>query len=491
MSYTPPDPARWARSRAHQAAMHRLVPGGAHTYARGDDQMPEAMPVVIARGHGCRVEDVDGNRYIEYGMGLRAVTLGHAEPRVTAAAAEWLARGVGFSRPASIEREAAEAFLDLIPGAERVKFCKDGSSATTAAVKLARAATGRDTVAVCHEHPFLSQDDWFIGTTDMDAGIPQAVRDLTVAFPYGDLDALAAVLDAQPRSGTGAVACVVMEATRGAGDPAAYLHAAQALCRARGAVFVLDEMITGFRWHARGAQGLYGLTPDLSTFGKALANGFSVSALAGRADLMDLGGMTTDRDRVFLLSSTHGAETHALAAAVAAMTITRDDDPVGVMDRAGARLRRGAEQAIAAAGVSGFVGVAGRDSNLVFTTADAAGRPSQPYRTLMLQELTRRGILGPSFVVSAAHDDAAVDETVDAFAAACRVYRDALDAGSVEPFGVGRPVQPAIRRASGTVWTSPAPAKSAPANPASPTSARAPSSTTSGAFPIHSHTPSS
>ncbi len=450
-TYSPPDPSRWAASRAHQDAMHRLVPGGAHTYARGDDQMPEAMPVVVARGQGCRVEDVDGNRYVEYGMGLRAVTLGYAEPRVVAAAAEWLQRGTGFSRPASIERAAAETFLDLIPTAERVKFCKDGSSATTAAVTLARAATGRDLVAVCSDHPFLSQHDWFMGTTDMDAGIPSVVQNLTVGFPYGDSAALEAVLDAH----AGRVACVVMEATRGADDPTAYLHAVQAACRARGVVFVLDEMITGFRWHARGAQHLYGITPDLSTFGKALANGFSVSALAGRADLMDLGGMETEADRVFLLSSTHGAETHALAAAVAAMRITLGDDAVGTMERAGARLRRGADQAIDAAGVRGFVGVAGRDSNLVFTTADADGIASQPYRTLMLQELTRRGILGPSFVVSAAHDDDAIDQTVDVFAEACLVYRDAIDAGSVAGFGVGRPVQPALRRRAGLVWTAP------------------------------------
>ena len=448
MTYSPPDPARWAASRAHQVAMHRLVPGGAHTYARGDDQMPEAMPVVIARGQGCRVEDVDGNRYVEYGMGLRAVTLGLAEPRVTAAAAEWLQRGVGFSRPASVERDAAEAFLGLVP-AERVKFCKDGSSATTAAVKLARAATGRDLVAVCRDHPFLSQDDWFIGTTDMDAGIPDAVKALTVSFPYGRLDALELLFDARP----GAVACVVMEATRGADDPTDYLRGVQALCAARGAVFVLDEMITGFRWHAGGAQTLYGLRPDLSTFGKALGNGFAVSALAGRADLMDMGGMTTDRDRVFLLSSTHGAETHALAAAVAAMRVYRDEEPIAAMDRAGRRLREGAVQAIAYAGLAGYVGIAGRDSNLVFTTADAECRPSQAYRTLMLQELTRRGILGPSFVVTAAHDDDAIDETVDAFAQALLVYRDAIDMGSVEAFGVGRPVQPAIRRRAGVVWT--------------------------------------
>jgi glutamate-1-semialdehyde 2,1-aminomutase len=454
MTYRPPDPSRWARSRAHQARAHRLIPGGAHTYARGDDQMPEAMPVVVARGEGCRVWDVDGNGYVEYGMGLRAVTLGHAEPRVTAAAAAWLSRGACFSRPSSVELEAAEAFLGLVRGAEQVKFCKDGSSATTAAVKLARAATGRDLAAVCTDHPFLSQDDWFIGTTDMDAGIPDAVKGLTVGFRYGDLDALDALFDAHD----GRIACVVMEATRGADDPTAYLRGVQAICHARGAVFVLDEMITGFRWSAGGAQGLYGVTPDLSTFGKALANGFAVSALAGRADLMGLGGMETDRDRVFLLSSTHGAETHALAAAVATMEIYAaggaDGGPVEAMERAGARLRAGVEQAVRAAGVERFVGVVGRDSNLVYSTADPDGRPSQPYRTLLLQELARRGVLAPSLVVSAAHDDGAIDETVEAFGGALITYRDALDAGSVEPFGVGRPVQPAIRRRSGTVWTS-------------------------------------
>ena len=302
--FEPPDLSRYARSRAHQKRAHCVIPGGAHTYSRGDDQMPEAMPVVLERGEGCRVWDVDGNAYIEYGIGLRAVTLGHAEPRVTAAASEWLTRGTNFSRPSVIELAAAEVFLDLIPGAERVKFCKDGSSAITAAIKLARAATGRDLVAYCSDHPFLSQDDWFIGSTPMDAGIPQAVKDLSIGFSYGDLDALRAALDAR----AGEVACIVMEATRGDGNPGEYLRGVAELCRQRDVVFVLDEMITGFRWSEHGAQGLFGVQPDLSTFGKALANGYSVSALAGRADLMDLGGLTTDQARVFLLSSTHGAE---------------------------------------------------------------------------------------------------------------------------------------------------------------------------------------
>ena len=449
MTFQPPDLDRYAGSRAHQRRAHAAIPGGAHTYARGDDQMPEPMPVVLARGEGCRVWDVDGNAYIEYGIGLRAVTLGHAEPRVTAAATEWLGRGTNFSRPATVELEAAERLLALLPAADRVKFCKDGSSATTAAVKLARAATGRDLVAFCHDHPFLSQDDWFIGTTAMDAGIPQPVKNLTVGFPYGDVEALCAVLDAH----AGRVACVVMEATRGPGDPGAYLRAVAEACRQRGVVFVLDEMITGFRWSERGAQGLFGVEPDLSTFGKALANGHSVSALAGRAELMDLGGLATDAPRVFLLSSTHGAETHALAAAIETMRICEADDVAGQLMAQGARLRAGVEQAIAQAGLDGIVGVAGRDCNLVFTTAGPDGEASQAYRTLFLQELTRRGILAPSFVVSTAHDDAAIDETVDAVAGALRAYELAIDAGSTDGFLVGRPVQPVLRRFNGPVWS--------------------------------------
>lgn len=449
MPFDLPDLTRYAGSRAHQRRAHAVIPGGAHTYARGDDQMPEPMPVVIERGDGCRVWDVDGNRYIEYGIGLRAVTMGHAEPRVTAAATEWLTRGTNFSRPSVVELEAAEAFLDLIPGAERVKFCKDGSSATTAAIKVARAATGRDLVALCADHPFLSQDDWFIGTTPMDAGIPQAVKDLTIVFPYGDLDALRHTLDTR----AGEVACIVMEATRDDGDPGDYLRAVAEICRQRDVVFVLDEMITGFRWSEHGAQGLFGVTPDLSTFGKALANGYSVSALAGRAELMDLGGLATDQPRVFLLSSTHGAETHALAAAIATMQIGKADDVSGQLMERGAKLRRGVEQAVQAAGLEGRVGVSGRDCNLVFYTRGPGGTPSQSYRTLFLQELTRRGILAPSFVITTAHDDSAIDETVEAVSGALDVYSQALDAGSVDGFLVGRAVQPVFRRHAGRVWS--------------------------------------
>ena len=207
---------RFEESKRLRERAHRLVPGGAHTYAKGDDQYPEEAPGFIARGSGSHVWDVDGNEFIEYGAGLRSVTLGHAFPEVVEAAARAMRGGSNFVRPARIELEMAERMLSIIPGAEMVKFAKNGSDVTTAAVKLARAFTGRDLVAVCAEHPFFSTDDWFIGITPMDAGIPKAISDLTVKFRYNDLDSLDQLFAANP----GRIACIVMEAAT-AVEPAA------------------------------------------------------------------------------------------------------------------------------------------------------------------------------------------------------------------------------------------------------------------------------
>ena len=211
---------------------------------------------------------------------------------------------------------------------------------------------------------------------------------------------------------------------------------------------VLDEMITGFRWSAHGAQHVYGVTPDLSCWGKAMGNGFAVSALAGRREVMELGGLNTDADRVFLLSTTHGPETTGLAAFIAVADAYTSGDPVGLMEQAGRDLASGVRAAAEAAGVSEHVTVSGRPSCLVFGTRDADGVPSQAWRTLFLQELLRRGVLGQSFVTSAAHTADDVAHTVSAVAEACRVYRDALDTGSVDGFLVGRPVAPALRRSA-------------------------------------------
>ena len=172
-----------------RSRLHAAIPGGAHTNAKADDQYPAEAPVAIARGQGCRVWDVEGNVFVEYGSGLRAVTLGHAYPRVVEAAERALVDGANFLRPSLLELECAEQLLALIEGADMAKFTKDGSTATTAALKLARAYTGRDLVAICEGH-FFSYDDWHMTTTEVDAGIPRAVADLTLTFRYNDLPSL-------------------------------------------------------------------------------------------------------------------------------------------------------------------------------------------------------------------------------------------------------------------------------------------------------------
>jgi glutamate-1-semialdehyde 2,1-aminomutase len=179
----------YGRSAAVSEELSRLIPGGAHTYAKGEDQYPDGLAPVISHGSGAHVWDIDGNRYIEYGSGLRAVALGHGRREVVAAAQRELERGTNFVRPSIVELEAAAAFLGTVRGAEMVKFAKNGSDVTTAAVRLARAVTGRPLVAVCSDQPFFSTDDWFIGVTAMAAGIPDAISELTLAFPYGDLAA--------------------------------------------------------------------------------------------------------------------------------------------------------------------------------------------------------------------------------------------------------------------------------------------------------------
>src|SRR6185295_17680746 len=176
---------------------HRVIPGGAHTYAKGDDQYPADTLPILVRGEGARVWDADGNEMLEYGMGLRAVSLGHAFAAVNDAAARQMQLGSNFCRPSALELESAEALLALV-GGDMVKFAKNGSDVMNAAVRLARAHTGRDLVVVCADHPFFSTGDWFIGATPMNAGVPSAVRELTLKFRYNDLSSLEALFDAHP-----------------------------------------------------------------------------------------------------------------------------------------------------------------------------------------------------------------------------------------------------------------------------------------------------
>lgn len=439
--HTKAQPQRFKKSRRLSERAHTLIPGGAHTYAKGDDQYPLLAPGFIARGRGCHVWDIDGNEYIEYGMGNRAVGLGHTFGPVVDAVRAELENGCNFTRPSPIEVECAEQFLSLVGTADMVKFCKNGSDATSAAVKLARAYTGRDLIAICTDHPFFSVDDWFIGTTPVNSGIPQAIRDLTVSFRYNDIESVAALF-AKYR---GKIACCLLEAARTEDPRDGYLAELRRLCAANGALLIFDEMITGFRWSEGGAQKSYGVAPDLSTWGKALANGFSVSALAGKHEYMRLGGLDhVDRQRVFLLSATHGAETHALAAAIATMKVYKREPVIEHLFKQGARLRAGLIDVAAKHGLVDHFKVVGKDCCLLYATLDPNRQPSQEFRTLFLQETIARGVLAPSFVLSYSHTDVDIDRTIEAIDGALAIYREALDS-DVQRFLVGRPSRSVYR----------------------------------------------
>lgn len=433
--------SRYKKSQSLRERFNAAIPGGSHTYAKGDDQFPEFAAPYISHGKGCHVWDIDGNQYIEYGIGLRSVGLGHAYPEVNDAVIRQLSKGGNYCRPAVIELEAAEQFLDMIPGAEMVKFAKNGSDATTAAIKLARAYTGRDKVGICKDHPFFSVDDWFIGTTKINAGIPNVITELNATFSYNDLQSVDNLFTQNP----GEIACLILEAERDRPPAPGYLQALKERCETEGALLIFDEIVTGFRWHNGGAQTLHGVTPHLSAWGKAMGNGFAIAALAGQREYMDRGGIYHNHERVFLLSTTYGAESSALAAVKATMQIYQREDVIGHLYRMGAMLREGVETLIEKHGLRGYFKTYGKDCSLFFGTNGTDGSPSQAYRTLFLQEMLRNGVLAPSFLVSYSHQEEDIRSTLNAVDASLTVYQKAIENG-YEGYLEGRPVAPVYRK---------------------------------------------
>lgn len=443
--------------------LHKVIPGGAHTYSRGDDQFPANAPEILVRGQGAYVYDDKDRAYLDYGMGLRSVTLGYADPRVNAAAIAQIERGVNLTRASMVELEAAEAMVGLIPAADMVKFGKNGSNVTTGAVKIARAVTGRPYVCMPRQHPFFSFDDWFIGATALKRGIPPEAAQHTLMFDYGDLASLERLFAEHP----GQIACVIMEpVTTVMPCPAAcarvatatppcracphkrdnFLHRVRALTRKYGALFILDEMITGFRWHLQGAQTYFDVEPDLSTFGKGMANGFALAALVGKREFMEVGGIRkAGAERVFLMSTTHGAEMPALGAFLEAARIYREESVVDHLWSYGARLFDGMNAISKAKGLSDYFTMEGTAVSMNFVTRGKDGAPSLPMRTLFGQEMIRQNVLMPWIAVSRAHGDAELNRTLEAVERALTVYAEALENGPGQ-YLQGEPVKPVFRR---------------------------------------------
>ncbi len=426
----------------YEERLQKVIPGGAHTYSRGADQFPANAPQILRSGKGAYVFDDQGSRFLDYGMALRAVTIGYAEPEIDEAAIAEIRNGNNLTRPSLVELEAAEVLTGLIESTDMVKFTKNGSTSVSAAVKLARAFTGRELVVRCADHPFFSYDDWFIGSTPIQRGIPDAVIARTKTFVFGDIASLEAAFAQYPDQ----IACVVMEPATTEPPAEGYLAAVQALCHKYGAVMILDEMITGFRWHLKGAQHLYDVRPDLCTFGKGMANGFSVSCVAGRREIMELGSIEfAGRERVFLLSTTHGAEMCGLGAYVATMRYLQREPVIDHLWSYGERLVGRMNTLASEFGIKSHFHAGGIPCSPYYATLDATGRPSLALRTLFAQEMVKNGVLMPWIALSYRHGDEELALTERALHASFEVYRKALKDGT-DGLLQGDAIKPVFRK---------------------------------------------
>lgn len=420
----------------------KAIPGGAHTYSRGYDQYPGNAPQILSHGSGAYIYDPDGKEYLDYGMALRAVTLGYANSQINAAAIHQIELGNNLTKPSMIELEAAELLIDTIDSVEMVKFTKNGSTATTAAVKLSRAFTGRTLVARCSEHPFFSYDDWFIGSTPLTRGIPAFELENTKLFHYNDIESLNILFEQHPQK----IACVILEAATTEHPAENFLHRVKELCHKHGAVFILDEMITGFRWHLRGAQEYYNIGADLCTFGKAMANGFSVAAIAGKKEIMQLGSIENPgQERLFLLSTTHGAEMCGMGAFVENIKFMKANDVIGHLWNYGQRLINGMNEISRSLGLEKSFIAGGVACSPYYMTLDKNGQNCLGLRTLFAQEMIKNNVLMPWIAISYAHGEKEFNHTMMALENSLKVYRKAFEEG-YSNYLTGNTIKPVFRR---------------------------------------------
>lgn len=438
-------------SDEYRSKIHDLIPGGAHTYSKGDDQFPILSPAAIVRGKGAYVWDVDGNQFLDCSMGLTSVSLGHAYEPVLKAVREELENGVNFQRPAALEKEMAETFLALVPGHDMIKFSKNGSIVTTAAVKLARAKTGRKLVAFPGDHPFYSYDDWFIGSTPCNKGIPEEISNLSVTFKGCDLESLRALFQKYPDQ----IACVITEPEKNScgngcscdlnvGD---FLKQAIELCHQNGALFIADEMVSGFKTEFPGTITKYGIQPDMATWGKGIANGFSFCALTGTKEIMELGGINREgEEKVFLISTTHGGETHGLAATIATIKEYKEKNVIAHNHYIGKKLIELCQQLVIENNLSEYINVIPSEWMPVFVFKDKSKVACQGYRTLFLQEMIKRGVLFQgAFVPCFSHTEDDVYYFAKAFSESLLVYKKALEEG-YSKYLVGSPAKAVFRK---------------------------------------------
>lgn len=435
--------SNFSKSDNYRSVMHDLIPGGAHTYSKGDDQFPLRSPAAIVRGKGSHVWDVDGNEFIECLLGLASVSLGHAYEPVVARVTAELQKGNNFSRPSVIEREMAEKFLSLVPGHDMIKFAKNGSVVTTAAVKLARAFTGRTLIARPAEHPFYSYDDWFIGSTDANYGIPDAISNLTVMYKADNLESLKELFEKYP----GQIACVISEPEKMNVLAPGYLKDAIELAHKHGALYIVDEMITGFKTAFPGSCSKFGVVPDMITWGKGIANGFSFCALTGKKEVMELGGIRNKgAKKLFLISTTHGGETSSIAAGLATIAEFEKQDVVGHNHRIGDLFISGTKTLLEKHGLTAYIDQLQFNWHASLGFRNAKKEPDFGMRTLFNQEVIKRGALFQGiFCPCFSHTEEDVNHILWAFDEAMDIYKKGLQDG-YEKYLEGEVIKPVFRK---------------------------------------------
>jgi glutamate-1-semialdehyde 2,1-aminomutase/spore coat polysaccharide biosynthesis protein SpsF len=421
------------KSKAWLERAAKVIPGVSQTFSKGPNQHVRGVaPVFLAKGKGCRVWDVDGNEFIDYIQGLLPNILGYAHEGVNASVAEQLGQGHSFSLPHPLEVELAERLTRIIPCAEKVRFGKNGSDATSGAVRAARALTGRERIACCGYHGW---QDWYIGSTTRNAGVPKAVRDLTHPFVYNDLGSLQKLLNGHK----GEFAAVIMEPVNFWPPAAGFLEGVRKLTHEHGALLIFDEICTGFHFGLGGAQKKFGVTPDLACFGKAMGNGFPIACVVGRADVMKV------FEDIFF-SFTFGGEVASMAAAMKVLDVLETTDALARMDVNGRVLQEGLNALAKEAGLQDRIKCVGYPFWSLIRFLDAVGQDSLLIRSLFTQECVKRGVLLlATHNMTAAHDPLAIEQTLRVYAEVCKTLAKWLSESHPEAHLEGEIIEPVFK----------------------------------------------
>jgi len=383
---------------------HKLIPGGCHTYSKGDNQFPENSPKAVKFGKGAYIFSEKNIKYLDCGMGLSSVSIGHANKFINNAVKKEIDKGTNFNRPSLLELFTAKKFLNLVPQHQMIKFAKNGSTVTTAAIKLARAYTKREYILFPTTHPFYSYDDWFMVKKDCNSGIPKLISKFSIQFDPCNIKSLIHAFRKNPNK----IACVITEPEKNFCNVSCncktkvhnFLKKAIDLTHKNGALFITDEMITGFKTHLPGSTVKYNLDADLTTWGKGIANGFSFCALTGKKKIMELGGIQNKkRERVFLISSTHGAETTSLAAVNATIDFFKKRKVIYKNQKLLRRLTRGCKKIIQNLNMNAYIKLVASDWLVSFDFYDNHNNYCLKTKTLVQQEMIKRKILFQGFFV--------------------------------------------------------------------------------------------